>query len=808
MRVVCLGESLACAQAALLLWRYGAEVAVLAETQAGQDDPVTALLRKCLTLGQVPLIGMALTTDMVALLLERADAILDDHPLAFWLERGINLQAQYVAGAKPRAHWCAITPYGLVGAGDRWRGCELTAQASGPFMIRVGEPGRPPLPVKGPQAEFSAGWHAALLLMATHLARPEGPGVLLDVSLQECQYMHAELGVSNWHFNGIELDRSRYAAGRDPSLFQTLDGPVHMLFHDREWPRVARMIGREDLAHDRRFMARYERQHHLAELDALLTPWFLERTRLQAVEAGQAAGMPIAFRQTPEEILADPQLRFRGAFEMLTLPELDHPIAFPIGVARLPETVLPRTRDGMSPARPVSLEMFLASPRQLRIHRLVSAPDPLRPLAGVRVLDLTNTWAGPRATTLLGDLGADVIKVEGVDWMDMLRGFTQPPSPNPSYPRFDPGDRPWDRYIMWLGLARNKRSVTIELTRPQGHRLLTALIAIADVVVTNMSRETRHRHQLDAEMLHAANPTAIVATLTAYGDEGPRSHWKLFGDGQAAIAGLFYGTGYERGDSLSFGAYGDPVNGTALAFQIVAALALRYQTGCGYRVDVSAVETCLAYNARAFVEAQTGADPLAPAGFDACGRWPHGVYRCLGEDRWLAISCGSTAERAVLAAALQQLMPRLSDASLAEWTPRDWDAALAALCATHEPETIEQVLRAQGIPCQHVVRGRDIDSDPVLASRRFLTWLWREDLGSYPVYAPCWLIDGARPPVVQAPPRLGEHNVEVLGDLLGLSPAQIAALRQQRVIAERPTPDAELGLRSVASDTVANNEEG
>src|SRR5262249_32759427 len=133
-------------------------------------------------------------------------------------------------------------------------------------------------------------------------------------------------------------------------------------------------------------------------------------------------------------------------------------------------------------------------------------PDPTRPLAGVRVVDLTNTWAGPRCATLLGDLGAEVIKLEGVEWMDMLRGFTTPPAPNPSYPHNDPGDRPWDRYIMWLGLSRNKLSASIELTHPEGRALLDRLVAVSDVVVTNMSRSTRQRYELTFAALSRVNP--------------------------------------------------------------------------------------------------------------------------------------------------------------------------------------------------------------------------------------------------------------------------------------------------------------
>jgi crotonobetainyl-CoA:carnitine CoA-transferase CaiB-like acyl-CoA transferase len=720
-----------------------------------------------------------------------ADAVLDDRALWYWRARGLDLHGLYEdahGSARPRANWCAITPYGLAGAGPASAAGELLYQASGPLLIRLGAPGRPPIPLRGPQAQVGAAWHAAMFVTAAHAGG--GPGRLLDVSIQECQYMHSELGIPNWHFNGTELSRSRFTRATNPNVFETLDGYVHMLFHDREWPRVAQMIGRPDLAHDRRFMARYERTRHLDELDALLTPWFLSQTSEEAVAAAQAVGMPMAVTCTPAQVLEDPQLSFRGAFEHL--PLADSTIAFPLGVGALHGTELPRRRDKAQVGPP--LDVAALPERQPRPPTVASAP-PSRPLSGVRVVDLTNTWAAPRAATLLAELGADVIKLEGIEWMDMLRGFTEPPPVDASYPRNDPGDRPWDRYLMWLGLGRGKRSVALELTRPQGRALLDALIATADVVLTNMSASTRAKHRLDFTSLCTVNPRIIFATLSGYGDEGPRSSWRLFGDGQASMAGLFTGSGYPDSEPISFGAYGDPVNGVALAFHVCAALAERQRTGRAIYVDVSAVESCLTYNALALIEAQIGEFSDAPAGLDSRGRWPHGIYPCLGEDRWLAVSCVDDAERSALTKGLRAL----EAVPPAVPTEADFEALLTRVCAQHEPEKVEQLLRLHGAPCQKVMRGRDIDADPILTSRGFIAWLWRDDLGGYPQYSPMWLVNGERPPVRFAARRFGEDNRDVLIGLLGLPPGELACLEREGVVGDRPLAGAELGVRPPAT---------
>lgn len=810
MLVVQLGGSVAVSSATLFLQRFGARVVRFEKSEAPHPGSIDtpAAIRLALSAGQERVAASAdeLTAREIEELLDRADLVVDDHSLQYWLAKGVDLKRKYERTA-PRASWCGMTAYGLSGIGENWEGNEFTYQASGPLMIRLGEKGRHPVPVKGPQAELLVGTIAATACSAVEVsARRNGRrGSLLDISIQECQYIHSELGVSNWHFNGFEMGRT--AREQRWGVFETLDGPVFMIFHEREWPRIAGMIGRPDLASDPRFAARYERAKHMDELDTLLTPWFMTRTRIEAVEAGQAAGVPMAFGQTPVEVLSDPQLKTRDAFETITVAGQD--VAFPTGLGKFEALEgFPRTGRRTAPTYE-SVDAFRASARpdttSSNARGTVQA-DARYPLRGIRVLDLTNTWAGPRAATFLGDLGAEVIKLEGIDWMDMLRGFTSPPTPNPSYPRGIPGDRPWDRYIMWLGLARNKLSAAVELSRPEAREILDSLIAASDVVMTNMTPASQEKYGLHYDRLSTINPRIIYATLSGYGEGGPRAHWKLFGDGQASMAGLFYSSGYEGDDPISFGAYGDPVNGASFALQIVAALLLREETGRGTQVDVSAVETCAFYNLRSLLEAQLGLAGTENVGLDAQGSWPHGVYRCLGEDRWIAVSCETTADRIALIEGLQSLGAEASRSLVvdADAHPEErarWEELLSNICAAHEPELVEQAFRNHGVLCQKVMRGRDIDGDPVLGSRGYIQWLWREDLGTYPVYSPPWLIDGQRPAVIHAPARLGEDNEYVLGTVLGKSRGEIDELAREHVIGDTPRVGAELASRTLATSS-------
>ena len=805
--VVQLGQGLASAQAALLLARFGARtVRIVGQGGAPDRWDRSEVLREAYAYGAEGFHAEGeLDAEALAVLLDRADVVIDDRPLSYWSARGVDLRALYEGDNPPHAIWCGITPYGLFGIGAEWEGTELTEQASGPMLLRIGEPGRPPLPMKGPQAEVGAGWHAVVAIAALRFSRERGgPGALLDVSIQECLYMHSELGAVNWFYNGLEIShwlnaKPTAAASGYPSR----DGrTVHMLFHDREWPRVARMIGRTDLERDERFMARYNRMQHMEEMDALLIPWFLERTAMEAVEAAQEAGMPMSVVRSPDEVLDDPQLLARGNFEVIEAGGTR--VRFPVGTGRLSGHDEAPVRRLSAPATRSLGELLRELSERALPDRVVPAGgragrDPLLPLAGVRVLDLTNTWAAPKGATMLGDLGAEVIKLEGLEWMDMLRGFTAPPRPHPSYPGHEPGEKPWDRYVMWLGLARNKLSAGVELTRPEGQRLLEELVARCDVVVTNMSQGTRARQNISFERLRALNPGIVFATLSGYGEDGPRGGWRLFGDGQAAFAGLFVGTGYEGEGSAPLGAYGDPVNGIAFAFHVVQGLRARERTGTATHVDVSCVETCTSYSAETLVESQLGVPTESGVGFDARGvpgRWPHAIYRCAGENAWVAISCGTDTQREALAAGLAALGAEdAADATGLEAL----DALLAGVCAEREPSSLEQQLRPRGVPCQRVTRARDIDADPVLAARDFLTWLYRDDLGTYPVYSAPWLVNGRRPPITHAPAEMGEDNGYVFAELLGKNEAEIAELERAGAIGDRPLVGAELGFRPARS---------
>jgi crotonobetainyl-CoA:carnitine CoA-transferase CaiB-like acyl-CoA transferase len=441
--------------------------------------------------------------------------------------------------------------------------------------------------------------------------------------------------------------------------------------------------------------------------------------------------------------------------------------------------------------------------------------DITKPLKGIRVLDLTNTWAAPKGATLLGDLGAEIIKIEGIEWMDMLRGWTTPPENSSSYPDNDPGDKPWDRYIMWLGLARNKLSAGIELSTEEGMSIMIDLVKKSDIVLTNMSYDTRKKYDLNIKALQVINPKIIFATLSGYGENGPRSSWRLFGDGQAAFAGLFVGTGYENEDSIPLSAYGDPVNGTATAFHVIQGLLLNKISDekTSMHVDISCVETCITYSQEILVESQLNESEIKGAGVDCMNKddfYPYNIYDTNERDGWISITCTNDEQRNRLLDGIAILKSGMEIANysgtLTSMQPVDLDRdiisdpdkieeELVAICKSTAPRTIEKVLQSKGVPCQRILRGRDFDSEGSLSSRQFISWQFRDDLGTYPVYNAPWTVNGRRPEIEQQPARFGEHNDYVFHEVLEMDHEKIDSYKKDGIVGDAPMTGAELGFR-------------
>jgi crotonobetainyl-CoA:carnitine CoA-transferase CaiB-like acyl-CoA transferase len=399
------------------------------------------------------------------------------------------------------------------------------------------------------------------------------------------------------------------------------------------------------------------------------------------------------------------------------------------------------------------------------------------PLEGVRVVDLSMMWAGPFATHLLGEMGAEVIKVEGPRAWDNVRTL---------FPI--EGPEPWNASFYFNDYNREKKGLALDLAHPRGRELLLALVAKSDAVVENYRADVLDKLGLGYDALRRARPDVILVSMAGFGKTGADREYVGFGPIVEQMAGLASLTGYgDDGVPYKTGiSYGDPVGGIAAASALVLALLRRRKTGEGAWIDLAQRETMAQMLPEAFAAASLrGEEPVHQG--NRHPRWaPQGVYPCDGKEQWLALSVRSDAE-------WRALCDVIGAAEWAPWSERERrahhdeiDARIAAWSTPLDPAAAQDALQARRIPAARVLDSDSVHWDPHLLARDFWGFLPHPSMPPQAMPAPAWRFAEAQPRPRRPAPRFGEHNREVLCGLLGLSEAELGELAAAGVIAEAP----------------------
>ncbi|RMF20752.1 MAG: CoA transferase [Deltaproteobacteria bacterium] len=402
------------------------------------------------------------------------------------------------------------------------------------------------------------------------------------------------------------------------------------------------------------------------------------------------------------------------------------------------------------------------------------------PLAGLRVVDLTTFWAGPFATCLLADMGADVIKVESVQRPDGMRFAGALPS-----------EPLWERSPVFAGVNPGKRDVTLRLDSPEGVALIKRLIEVSDVVIENFSPRVVEQFGLDWPSVHAVNPRAIMVRMPAFGLSGPWRDRPGFAMTVEQVSGLAWVTGYQDMPLVVRGAC-DPLGGLHAVFGLLLALEHRRRTGEGQLVEVALAEVALNAAAEQIVEYSAYGRLIDQRENRGAFAAPQGVYRAAGEDRWIAVAVATNEQwRAlchVIGAADLEAEPSLATAAGRMAAHDRIDERIEAwTCSLDAGEAARRLLDA-GVPAQPLVNGHQLMPNAQLEARGFFQLIEHPVTGTsrYPGL-PMSFSGLPRALHKGPPPLLGQHNDEVLRDLLGLDDGQITALRERKVIGERPT---------------------
>ena len=405
-------------------------------------------------------------------------------------------------------------------------------------------------------------------------------------------------------------------------------------------------------------------------------------------------------------------------------------------------------------------------------------------LAGIRVLSLEQVHVLPWGTAFLADFGAQVIRVESADHMNDRRSGP--------FPDNDPGEEWWNEGGTFAYWARNKESLCLDVTHPQGKEVFLKLVAESDIVTDNFRPGTMRRLGLDHESLVRVKPDIITLSCTAYGHTGP---WRAYGARARtvdAVCGLSFLTGYEGGEALRASSnYMDHTGGLNVAYALLLALYRRRKTGQGARIDLSMYETGVSCIAPALLEVQRG---ITRPRLGTAHMWkaPHNVYPCQGVDRWIAIAVSSDDEwqrlREVMGQPPWAMEPRFDTVPSRWHHRRELDDRIGQWTVTHDNEALTQLLQAHGVAAGAVFTARDLVANPHLRERGYFEVFTNANAPRVGprVYAGRPFRIPNIPEALTLVSALGQHNVQILREVAKLSEEEIQALLEAGIIATRP----------------------
>ncbi len=773
LRVVDLSRGVGGAYATKLFADAGAEVILVEPPQGTPLRRITAhgqlppgspdgALFRFLCAGKQSLIG-DLGDPALADLLASADVIVED--------RGPGVIEATGVLDRPGAVVVSLSPFGR-GPYESRPGNDFTAQAVCGSIGARGVPEREPLYAAGRLSDLAAGIYAApAALAAVHTARRSGRGAHIDVSAAEAAYVCTDLYADlmyriagfippipgrNLHFPGIE---------------KTADGWVGLNANSRaKLDDFLVLIGRADLVDEPN--VRYDPALR-TDMEQSAARWLQSHTTEEVIELCTDFRIPVAPIGSGQ-----------------TIPMIDHFVERGIYSTEHYGVLAPRAhyrigdqRPGPRHAAPTLAERRTAvGPHTPVVPSTVDPDAPTLPFTGLKILDLTAWWAGPSCTQLFAALGADVIHVESIQVIDAMRPAAAL--------LFADRDQWWELSPFFLSINPNKRGITLDLSSPDGRRLVEGLIGWADVLVENFTPRVVEAWRLGWDDVRAINERIVMCRMPAFGLDGPWRDRVGFAQTMEQVSGLSWCTGYEGGAPMMPQGPCDPLGGQHAAFAVLGALRQAELTGQGVFIECPLVESALNLAAEQVIEYAAYGNTNDRIGNRSRERAPQGVYRCEGDEQWLAVSVDTDEQWTGLVAALGSpawaIDPALATTEGRLAAPAVIDAGLAAWAATRRLDDAVAVLLAAGVPAAAVVDHRRSTEQDVFVERGFAQWIDHPVAGRHLMSTmpyrwsgiDCWLRSPA--------PTLGEHNAEVLGELLGVDAGELARLGEMGVIGTRP----------------------
>ena len=391
------------------------------------------------------------------------------------------------------------------------------------------------------------------------------------------------------------------------------------------------------------------------------------------------------------------------------------------------------------------------------------------PFEGVKVADFSWVWVGPTTTKYLADHGADVVRVESLSRPDIVR-FIGPfkdraPGPNRSHGYND--------------FNTSKLGLTLNLKTPEGVEIAKRLIAWADVYIESFTPGTVASLGLSYDIVRTLNPSVIMVSTCLMGQTGPAAPFSGYGFHAGSVAGFYEVTGWpDLPPDGPWTAYTDVVAPRILAATVMAALDHRRRTGQGQFIDAGQLEMSLQFLAPEIIDFNLSGRLVTRNGNRSETAAPQGAYPCAGEDQWCAIAVENDEQWAKLRQAMGDpdwaRNSRFDTAAGRLCHQDEIDRHIADWTAGYAPQEVMRLLQLQSVPAGVVQRSSDLMKDPQLIHRRLFRELEHPEVGRVPYTGHMFNIRGYDSGPRFAPPVLGQHNEQILTEILGMTDDEIS----------------------------------
>ena len=745
LRVLQVGSDLSVAYCGLQFALWGADVAVFREPgEAGNDEFTERYLS-----ANKRLLACAAEADGADILLTtQSSSALD----GLGIEHGDAIVSR-------------IVPYAETGVLDGTPSISLLLEAASGYLSNNGSPDREPLRAPANLVSYVVGasaFGATLAAVHKRLATGEVERVVtsgLDVLASITPFLRSQMAG--------RADQRHGGPATGVRLFPVGDGKVSLnLVDESTFTMALGLLGIDRATVPGDLDTPAQRRADPAALGEFLRTNTGGRSAEAFFKAMIDLGAPrIGLFQEPRTLLANEHMQATGYFRTLADPARG-------------ATAYPGMPAALRRIDPPPLEPFRAADGGWQAADIMAGRhrSRRRPLEGLRIIDFTQAWIGPFATTMLADLGADVIKVESHRRPDIWRN-----SRPTTRPLRNPNAHPFNTSANFASTNRNKRGIAVDLNDARGRNVARELIRTADIVTSNFTPRVMRKFGLDHASLASIKHDLITVTWSGYGETGPYADYKANGATIEAMAGWDALFGYADGDPMVMGFYQmDAITGLKMAACTLLALVHRDLTGEGQEVVGSMIASAVPYIGEEVMRASVSGSNT---------RWgnrhprmvPHGVYPVQGDDQWIALACRDDGDWHQLAGLIGMAADSLQSLSARRRAENEIDARIGnwSRCRPRSTAVAEAV--AAGVPAAPVLDVLEILEYEEFVERDWFREQHHPDLGSLRYGGFPWAFDHAELAAENPPPRLGEHTREILVEI-GFEAARIDALYRDDVV--------------------------